>query len=157
MRLSKDVDVNKKEYLKQYQEKNREKIKAQRREYYAKNKERIQQLKKEQYDPEKQRDKRLQKEYGINLDDYKLLLEKQDQRCNCCGIHESELKTANNQHGTKILVVDHCHDTGQVRSLLCNRCNTILGLINEDEKILHDLEHYLLEWKNVKRKLKEHG
>ena len=144
--------MDRKEYQREYNRKNKEKIKAQRREYYAKNKDRIQQLKKEQYDPEKQRNNRLKKEYGITNDDYCRMLESQEYRCDCCGIHQDELKTSNNQHGTKRLVVDHCHETGEVRSLLCNRCNTILGLAEEDEQILYNVEMYLVAWKYRKEK-----
>lgn len=147
--------MDRKEYQRQYNLKNREKILQQRREYYAKNKEKLLDKKRSGYSPEKQRDKRLRKEYGISLDEYNEMLEKQDYKCFCCGVHQDDLKKANNQHGTKRLVVDHDHDTGAVRKLLCNRCNTVIGLVEEDENILYNLEMYLagciLEKERAKR------
>jgi hypothetical protein len=32
----------------------------------------------------------------------------------------------------KTLFVDHCHDSGLVRGLLCQRCNTAIGLLGDD-------------------------
>ncbi len=41
------------------------------------------------------------------------------------------------------LAVDHNHQTGEVRSLLCTKCNTALGLVNEDKEILFMMLEYL--------------
>lgn len=54
------------------------------------------------------------KQYGLTLDSYTEMLQKQDSRCAIC----KEQKT---------LVIDHCHKTGKVRGLLCIGCNTGLG------------------------------
>ena len=100
--------MDRKEYQRQYNLKNREKILQQRREYYAKNKEKLLDKKRSRYSPEKQRDKRLRKEYGISLDEYNGMLEKQNYKCFCCGVHQDDLKKANNQHGTKRLLSSFC-------------------------------------------------
>lgn len=39
--------------------------------------------------------------------------------------------------------VDHCHETGKVRGFLCRRCNSVLGLVNDDQAILGKLAKYL--------------
>lgn len=39
--------------------------------------------------------------------------------------------------------VDHCHATGKVRGILCNRCNTVLGLCMDDVLLLKNLSGYL--------------
>ena len=39
--------------------------------------------------------------------------------------------------------IDHCHDSLKVRGLLCNRCNTVLGLVKEDQRLLAELVEYL--------------
>jgi hypothetical protein len=62
------------------------------------------------------------KRYGITLEDYECLLAEQGGNCAICGNHPPD-------KGASRLSVDHDHGTGQVRGLLCRRCNTMLGLI----------------------------
>jgi hypothetical protein len=64
------------------------------------------------------RDRRYVKLYGIGVDEYEALLKAQRYRCLLCGRHKDEL-TCN-------LSVDHDHNTGRVRGLLCRMCNTAL-------------------------------
>ena len=149
--------MDKKEYQRKYREENRDKINKQRKEYYAKNKERIQELKKKQYNPNKQRDNILKKTYGITAQEYDAMLKKQEHKCACCGIHEKDIKTSNNQFGSKRLVVDHCHATGKIRSLLCNRCNTVIGMVEESTQILYDLEMYLAGYVETKKRASRYG
>ena len=68
---------------------------------------------------EKNRGWALKKKFGISLEEYNQMLEKQNHRCAICGRHESEFK--------RKLDVDHDHETGKNRGLLCNNCNTNLG------------------------------
>ena len=55
----------------------------------------------------------------LTIERYDELLLKQGNRCAICGTHQSELKIA--------LAVDHDHETGEIRGLLCSRCNINLG------------------------------
>ena len=55
--------------------------------------------------------------------------------CAICGRHQSELK--------KALGVDHNHITKKIRSLLCNKCNSGLGLFQDDSKLLSKASKYL--------------
>ena len=41
------------------------------------------------------------------------------------------------------MVVDHCHKTKIVRGLLCNRCNTLLGLIDDNPSFMENIDNYL--------------
>lgn len=43
----------------------------------------------------------------------------------------------------KRLAVDHCHIAGRIRGLLCSRCNTALGAVNENPKLLEAMGDYL--------------
>jgi len=63
--------------------------------------------------------------YGITIDDFDRMHEVQKGTC-VCG--ESEGRA-----NAKALHVDHCHNTGLIRGLLCHHCNRILGLIDNLE------------------------
>lgn len=82
-------------------------------------------------------DTRLKHKYGITLDDYNEMFAIQEGCCGICGKHQSELNTK--------LHVDHCHESGKVRSLLCGNCNIALGLVNEDANILLAMLGYINE------------
>lgn len=75
------------------------------------------------------------KKYGINGADYNDLVKKQEGKCKICKTHESELK--------KRLHVDHCHTTGKIRGLLCNRCNKCIGQFEEKIELLNSAIDYL--------------
>lgn len=68
----------------------------------------------------------LKRVYGITLADYKTMVSAQDGRCACCG------KEPKSDHRISNLSVDHCHESGVVRGLLCNKCNLILGYFESD-------------------------
>ena len=77
--------------------------------------------------------------YGITEATYQRMLAKQNSKCAIC---KSEGFLMGEQHKVK-LVVDHCHETGKVRSLLCHNCNRGLGLFQDNTKILTKAISYL--------------
>lgn len=79
---------------------------------------------------------RIKREYGLTENEYNELLEKQEWKCKICEKHES-IKFK--------LHVDHCHDSGKVRGLLCNRCNQGIGLLKHSKTILENAIKYLDE------------
>ena len=81
--------------------------------------------------------KDLQKKYGITLEEYNNFLEQQNYLCNICENHIEEF--------SRSLAVDHCHKTGKVRSLLCSKCNTALGLVGENIDVLESMIGYIKE------------
>lgn len=89
---------------------------------------------------EKQRAYYLKIKFGISIEDYKNLLEKQNNKCAICG--EKELSLYNKK--IKTLAVDHCHKTGKVRGLLCMKCNTAIGSLKENVEILDKAKTYLM-------------
>lgn len=74
--------------------------------------------------------------YGITLDEYTEIYQKQ--KGLCAGCYE-QMK----------LSVDHCHKTQRIRGLLCIKCNTILGFVNDDIQILKSLISYLEKHDNI--------
>lgn len=95
--------------------------------------ERIMQWKVE--NPDKQRDSRLRRNYGISLDAYDQLLQEQGGVCAICG-------TDNPGSNTRFMV-DHNHDTGEVRGLLCGNCNRGIGLLGDNISTLSKAITYL--------------
>ncbi len=83
------------------------------------------------WNKEKGKDYKYRAKYGITLEDYYEMYSKQEGCCLLCGdFYES-------------LAVDHCHDTGKVRGLLCSCCNGGLGLFRDNTKFLEAAIMYL--------------
>ena len=93
------------------------------KEYYERNKNR----------PEYKRSRTnsaLKYQYGITLAEFDAMLLSQNNRCAIC-------------QDTGKLCVDHCHNTGKVRGLLCYKCNTVLGQARDSTEILTKAIAYL--------------
>lgn len=74
--------------------------------------------------------------YGISINDYELLLEACGNRCQIC-LKEN----ANNRR----LSVDHNHETGVIRGVLCINCNSALGLFRDSPELMELAIKYLKE------------
>jgi hypothetical protein len=85
------------------------------------------------------RNRRLKHHYGIDSAWYEQQLEKQNGVCAIC--HKPENKTINGK--LLRLAVDHCHDTGLVRGLLCQACNRGIGCFSHDTGVLQSAIAYL--------------
>ena len=85
--------------------------------------------------PEVNRAYKLRK-YGLTLEQYQALLEEQGGVCAACHLPPEE---------GRILVIDHCHDTGKIRGLLHNNCNVIVGMSREDSALLLRIAEYVEE------------
>lgn len=111
-----------KNYFKEYYKKNRERILARCSSYYSKNKDkkRVYSKKYRDKNPAKMKDQKLKYLYGITLKHWNEMFKDQQGACKIC------LKTSVE------LVVDHCHDSGKVRGLLCNLCNGMVGRLNQE-------------------------
>lgn len=86
------------------------------------------------------KDLQLQKDFGITLEDYNNMLDKQNGVCKICGMPETRIVV---QGTIASLSVDHDHTTGRVRGLLCNHCNRLLGFANDSAEILLNAADYL--------------
>jgi hypothetical protein len=90
-----------------------------------------------------QKNKFLKKEYGITTDDYDLMLINQEGKCAICKTPEDECSVSYRTGKPLSLAVDHCHETGRVRGLLCDLCNRGLGMLEHDISILESAIRYL--------------
>lgn len=80
----------------------------------------------------------LMRNYGLTQDDFNKMFKDQDGKCAIC-FKESD----------RTLHVDHCHDTGKIRKLLCSPCNQAIGLFKEDQTIMASAMKYLLQFSAV--------
>ena len=99
--------------------------------------------KQKDYTPEKGRDKNLRYNYGITLEEYNTLLSNQNGKCATCGTTEPGGRKSGRGGGTNVFVVDHCHDTGKVRGLLCHSCNRAMGLLGDNVSVIESMIKYL--------------
>lgn len=72
------------------------------------------------------------KKYSIELEEYRDIESRQK---NCCGICGRTSSTR--------LCIDHRHDTGKVRGLLCSSCNKALGLLGDTPEAIYKAYEYL--------------
>ena len=152
------------EYHKSYYEANREARLSAAKIYYAENKEKISKktaeykrnnrikvnawnkasaMKRRNEAPELFREKRRRAalaSYGLSESDYSNMLAVQNGACAICAAHHSECGR---------LVVDHDHQTGSVRGLLCHKCNLAIGLLDEDVERVGMASAYLKKFMEV--------
>lgn len=120
---------------------------AYRRAYYAANRDRILAQQRERSRKNYQQNKaayadrgrrtRL-KTYGLTEVDYQRMLATQNGRCAICGTTQGRRKSDDHP-----LYVDHDHKTGKVRGLLCQPCNSALGMFEDDPERLRKAIAYL--------------
>lgn len=73
--------------------------------------------------------------YGITHEEYAAILAAQGGGCGICGSTKAGGRRSR-------LAVDHCHETGEVRGILCDNCNRALGLIGDDmDAVLNALSY----------------
>lgn len=127
----------KREYDIKYRAANPERIKANNLKWRTENKDRAKENHKKWRDenPDKIRSQAMKYKYKITLKDYETLLILQDFKCAICSRHEEENR--------KPFVVDHDHNTGEVRGLLCFRCNTGIGQLGDSTLLLSKAIQYL--------------
>jgi len=101
---------------KKWRSKNPDANKNSKRRYYKKH-----------YKRERHRSWERQGILNFSYEDYETLLESQNNCCLICGVSEETLN--------RPLAVDHCHTTGRVRGLLCDKCNFRVGVIESIENL----------------------
>lgn len=77
----------------------------------------------------------LKRNYNLTIEEYADILENQDYSCGVCGIDKCS--------SGRRFAVDHCHKTGEIRGILCGRCNLALGQVDDSIEKLTQLIAYL--------------
>jgi hypothetical protein len=85
---------------------------------------------------ESSRKHHLKKTYGITPEQYNEILAKQEYCCAICGKHEEDEKN-------RRLAVDHNHETGEIRGLLCSFCNHRVVGRHRDGDLLRKVADYI--------------
>lgn len=78
----------------------------------------------------------LKRTYGISISDYEAMVAANNGRCAICS-EEADL------------CVDHCHDTGRIRGLLCRSCNKALGIFKDSPDLLAAAKEYLHKYAKI--------
>jgi hypothetical protein len=81
---------------------------------------------------DKRKCQNLQSKYGITLDEYLFMVQGCKNRCECCGKKPNDA-----------LCVDHNHETGEIRGLLCRQCNAGIGLLQDTCEGVENALNYL--------------
>jgi hypothetical protein len=92
--------------------------------------------KKQSNPPDSERWRKLQIKYGVSRSLYESLVIKQDGKCAVC-------RSSDPRNNRGVLVVDHCHDTGRIRGLLCTPCNTAIGNLGDTLEGIEAAARYL--------------
>jgi hypothetical protein len=118
--------------------KNTERNRARAREWAAANPEAVAKRRVDWYCKNKkiQRKSTIKRKYGLTPEQYEAMRIAQKDLCAIC-------REPDTYSSTSGLCVDHCHVTGRVRGLLCNRCNRAIGLMRDDERVLQAAAGYI--------------
>lgn len=79
-----------------------------------------------------ERERNLKRRYNLTIEEYDEWFDRQAGRCAICHVRPD--------HN---LCVDHCHETGIIRGLLCHSCNRGIGLLGDDLSRLRSAVGYL--------------
>ena len=102
-------------------------------------------FKKREYYTERGYWNRIRREHGITKEDYEALLEAQGYQCPICGTNDPK-----GRKGSLVRWhVDHCHNTGKGRGLLCMPCNVGMGSFKDDPDVMRKAAAYVEQHQEV--------
>lgn len=83
----------------------------------------------------------LKRNFNMSLTEFQKILTDQNHLCAICKNPESIIDKRNNVK--RSLSVDHDHNTGKIRGLLCTNCNQGIGKLKDDPNILREAANYI--------------
>lgn len=78
--------------------------------------------------------------YGISIEDVSAMIAEQGNLCAIC---------KQRPEGIRPLAVDHCHKTGKVRAMLCDKCNRGIGFLRDSPEIIQSALDYVIHFNAV--------
>jgi len=96
--------------------------------------------------PDKVRAQAVKKLFGLSWEDYLQKYAEQDGSCAICKTHL--ILYGDRAKTDKIANVDHNHTTKQIRGLLCRKCNTAIGLLQDNITVIKNASEYLERYTN---------
>jgi hypothetical protein len=94
--------------------------------------------------PEKIRDTKLRQADGVGVAYFEEKLKEQNGVCGCCKKNRKTL-----WRGKEVrMALDHDHETGKPRGILCIKCNRALGLLEEKQETILSLLEYIRKYQN---------
>ncbi|MBA7567374.1 hypothetical protein ES708_09085 [subsurface metagenome] len=127
MRRIYKTQKEKREYAKRWAKDNPEKVSKRNKKYRENYPEKIKEM---------QKKSDLKRHYGLSYKDWLRIWEDQDGKCAICRRNFSKPSDA---------FVDHNHETGKVRGLLCRKCNFGIGFFDDNLKLTIKATQYLME------------
>lgn len=91
--------------------------------------------------PKKRLEQHLKYKYGITPQDFADAFKKQDGKCSICTKELPNLLTYEDKQ--RDYAIDHNHETGAFRGILCLNCNSLLGMAQDNTEILKSAITYL--------------
>ena len=148
-----------KEYHQQWCEKNKDKVKAKNKKWRDANKDKERARAKKwqennkdkatanvvrwkKSNPDKIKNNSLKRRYGVSLGLYNEMLAVQNDLCYIC----AQPETLKYKGKIRLLCVDHNHETGEIRKLLCDSCNQGIAKFKENIKYLDEAKSYLIKF-----------
>lgn len=123
------------EYQRKWRDNNRERFNEISRNHYVRHAEKIKENANKKYRPQDRYIRHLKKTFGLTIEMFFAILEKQGNGCAICGKYREELKAK--------YVVDHNHQNNEIRGILCSPCNWTLGHMSDSAENLESAAKYL--------------
>ena len=98
----------------------------------------------------------LKRMYGIDIDEFRKMLTAQGGKCAICGIAHDEDGTGQLvKNGHKHFSIDHDHKSGEIRGILCAKCNRGVGHFKDDPALFQSAITYLKSFNKVSFEVSE--
>jgi hypothetical protein len=89
---------------------------------------------------------RIERDYGLTKDQFRAFWDQHGGACGICALQLRE-RAVRTERGVRttpdLAAIDHCHETGKVRGLLCQNCNTAIGYLRDSPDLLRKAAAYL--------------